>query len=152
MILVAGVGNVLFGDDGFGCEVVRELAARALPSGVEVVDFGVRTLDLGLRLLDDLEVAIVIDAMMRGGPPGTLYVIEPDLPAGPAAALDAHGLSPSTAIVLAHALGGRAPTLRVVGCEPLSVEPGGLSAVVAAAIGAAVALVLSLIAGSAKAW
>ena len=33
-VLVAGVGNVFLGDDGFGVEVVRRLARRELPEGV----------------------------------------------------------------------------------------------------------------------
>ena len=78
-ILVAGIGNVFFGDDGFGVAVAGRLAAsRRCRAGVDVVDFGIRGMDLAYALRD-YDVAIFVDAVPRGGAPGTLYVIEPDL-------------------------------------------------------------------------
>ena len=55
------------------------MAGRAVPHGVRVVDFGIRGLDLAYALLDGYEAAILVDAAPRGGPPGTLYVIEPEI-------------------------------------------------------------------------
>ena len=81
-VLVAGVGNIFLGDDAFGVEVVRRLAGqtgRPLPDGVRVIDFGIRGLDLAYALCDGYDAVIVVDAAFRGRPPGTLYVIEPDL-------------------------------------------------------------------------
>ena len=78
-VLVAGVGNIFLGDDAFGVEVVQRLARRPLPAEVRVVDFGIRGLDLTYALLDGYETVILVDAAPRGGPPGTLYVLEPDV-------------------------------------------------------------------------
>src|SRR2546428_8240900 len=82
-LLVAGVGNIFLGDDAFGVEVAQRLLRRPQPEGVRVVDFGIRGLDLTYALLDGCDVAVLIDAVPRGQPPGTLYVIEPD-PVAPA--------------------------------------------------------------------
>ncbi|HLJ08579.1 MAG TPA: hydrogenase maturation protease, partial [Acidimicrobiia bacterium] len=78
-ILVAGVGNIFFTDDGFGCEVARRLAERALPDGVTVADFGIKGVHLAYELLEGYDVAILIDAAPCGGEPGDLYLIEPKL-------------------------------------------------------------------------
>jgi hydrogenase maturation protease len=152
-VLIAGVGNILFGDDGFGVEVARRLAARPQPPGVRVAEFGVRSVDLTFALLDGCDAAIVVDAARRGGAPGSLYVIEPD--AATADAVDPalaiapdHGLDPTRVLAYVRAVGGRLEALRVVGCEPLTVgrpeDTGlsmGLSPPVAAAVDAACAIV-----------
>ena len=78
-ILIAGVGNIFMGDDAFGVEVAQRLSGRQLPDGVRVVDFGIRGFDLGYALMDDQDVTILVDATPRGGDPGTIYTIEPDL-------------------------------------------------------------------------
>src|SRR5436309_933525 len=75
-ILVAGIGNIFLGDDAFGVEVAQRLARRPLPDAVRIVDFGTRGLDLAYALLDGYEAVILVDASPRGGPPGTLYVLE----------------------------------------------------------------------------
>ena len=77
-ILVAGVGNVFLGDDGFGVEVAERLARRTLSQGVQVVDFGIRALDLGYALQDGYTTTILVDCVQRSGAPGSLYVIEPE--------------------------------------------------------------------------
>jgi hydrogenase maturation protease len=150
-ILVAGVGNVLLGDDGFGVEVVRALANRALPEGVRVVDFGVRGFDLTYAILDGYEAVILVDATHRSGPPGTLYVVEPDPSVPSEALLDTHGMTPERVLHLVRAMGGEPPLLRLVGCEPATFgdedEPVmGLSGPVAAAVAPAVQLVEDLVA------
>ena len=160
-ILVAGIGNIFFGDDAFGVEVVRQLASQAVPEGVRVVDFGIRGLDLAYELLANYELAILVDAAPRGGSPGSLYLIEPDLSAagagGPnAAELEMHGMSPWKVLQMATALGGPLPRVLVVGCEPTPpVDPEdmqmGLSEPVQAAIGEAVGMVQSLLAGNEQA-
>ena len=146
MILVAGVGNVFFGDDGFGPEVARALEI-ALPDGVKVEDFGIRGLHLAYELLNGYERAIVVDAVPRGGAPGTLYVIEPS-DERPADAPDAHRMDVQNVFAYLRVLGGDAPPVTIVGCEPATVEPGmGLSAPVARSIEPAVALVRRLLGG-----
>ncbi|MGW7101791.1 hydrogenase maturation protease [Streptomyces sp. NPDC054838] len=151
--LVAGIGNVFLGDDGFGVETVRHLAARPLPRHVEVVDFGVRGVHLAYQLLDGYDTLVLVDATARGGAPGTLYLIEAGEPgAAPGGAvLDGHHMSPDAVLALLGTLcagtGGTPPrrTL-VVGCEPESVEEGiGLSGPVAAAVPEAVRMVLELV-------
>jgi len=125
---VAGIGNVFFGDDGFGVAVAQRLAAMALPPVVDVVDYGIRGMDLAYALRD-YDVAILVDAVPRGGTPGTLYVIEPDsdqTEAGP----DAHAMDPVKVLALARGLGDPLPRVLVVGCEPAHVPAadGDLSA------------------------
>ena len=144
-ILVAGVGNIFFGDDGFGVEVSRRLSERALPEGVQVKDFGIRGLDLTYALLDGWDAAILVDALPRGGDPGTLYVLDPAADAVPPV-LDPHAMHPARVLAMARELGGTPPILRVVGCEPGAAEEMqmGLSPAVAAAVDPACTLVEQL--------
>lgn len=74
--LIAGIGNVFLGDDGFGVETLRALSAHPLPQHVEAVDFGVRGVHLAYQLLDGYDTVVLVDATARGGAPGTLYLIE----------------------------------------------------------------------------
>src|SRR5438270_13830731 len=111
-ILVAGIGNIFFGDDGFGVAVARRLAQRALPDGVQVVDFGIRGLDLAYALLEDYDAVILVDAMPRGGQPGTLYVVEPEArsalpPADGVPLMGMHNLDPARVLGVVAALGGQ---------------------------------------------
>jgi hydrogenase maturation protease len=116
-ILVAGIGNVFLGDDGFGVALAGRLAERELPSGVDVADFGIRGMDLAYALGDGYDAALLLDAAPRGEPPGTLSVIEPDIEPG-AVEIDAHGMDPVKVLALARALGGTPPRTLVVVCEP----------------------------------
>jgi len=143
-ILIAGIGNIFLGDDAFGIEVAKRLAVRPLPRGVSVVDFGIRGIDLTYALLEDYNRIILVDAVQRGGKPGTLYTIEPLLEnAGP---LQTHEMAPAKALAAAKAMGAALTNVIIVGCEPESFgsddEPQmGLSAPVAAAVDEAVALI-----------
>jgi hydrogenase maturation protease len=155
-VLIAGIGNIFMGDDAFGCEVAQRLAARPWPHGVRVVDFGIRGLDLAYALLDAPEAAILIDAAPRGGPPGTVYVIQPDLAQLAAAEpgetmLDAHTMNPLKVLRMVQGLGGELRQITLVGCEPAdlgSLEEGkmGLSEAVAVAVEQAVECVTKLVA------
>ena len=152
-VLVAGVGNVFLGDDGFGVEVVKRLAERELPEGVEVADFGIRGLDLAYALQDDYELVIFVDALPRGEEPGTVYLLEPEIEEDGEVALDTHGMDPVKVIQLARALGARPTRTLVVGCEPEVLVSGGsyedmlmeLSEPVRAAVDEAARLVESLV-------
>jgi hydrogenase maturation protease len=117
-VLVAGIGNIFLGDDGFGVEVVRRLAERGLPDGVEVVDFGIRGMDLAYALHEDYGLVVLVDATPRGGEPGTIYLIEPEIEEGGAVSLDTHGMDPVKVIRLSRALGAPKTRTLVVGCEP----------------------------------
>jgi hydrogenase maturation protease len=118
-VLVAGIGNIFMGDDGFGVEVARRLAAREWPAGVDVADFGIRGMDLMYALGEGYDAAVFVDAVPRGEPPGTLSVIEPDLGAGGGpATLDAHGMDPVKVLALAGQIGEVPERILIVGCEP----------------------------------
>ena len=152
-VLIACVGNIFLGDDAFGVEVARRLSSRELPGEVRVVDFGIRGLDLTYALLDGYEAVILVDATPRGGTPGTLYVLEPDvngLP-GPGAAclVEGHSMDPVKVLSVVGAMGGKVERLLLVGCEPsTSDDPeemrDGLSEPVLAALDEAVVLIESL--------
>ena len=148
-ILVACIGNIFLGDDGFGVEVASRLLARELPGGIFVKDFGIRGFDLAYALLDAYDLAILVDACPRGGTPGTLYVIEPEQGDGTGASIDPHAMNPVSVLRMAQSMGGVSSPVLIVGCEPgdLGPEEGkmGLSEPVAAAIEEAANLVLFLV-------
>jgi len=143
-ILIGGIGNIFLGDDAFGCEVARQLANHPLPDGVRVVDFGIRGLDLTYALLEDYQRVILVDAVARGGKPGTLYVIEPALPE--AGALEMHEMAPAKVLAAARGMGARLAEVLIIGCEPENLgaeeEPRmGLSPVVESAVEEAVGMI-----------
>lgn len=122
-ILIACIGNIFFGDDGFGCEVAHELQKQNLPDNVRLVDFGIRTLDLTYALLDCYDITIFVDAVARGEKAGTLYVIEPDLSTlkneeTEHTMPDAHKLNLTKVLNLADSMGAKFNKLIIVGCEP----------------------------------
>jgi hydrogenase maturation protease len=139
--LVAGVGNVLFGDDGFGVEVARRLAEMPLPPGVEVADFGIGGVHLAFQLLEGYDLLVLVDAVGRDAPPGTVFVIEPD-PRKIGHDLDAHGFDPTSVLELARTLGSDLPRVLLVGCVPAVIDDGpGLSPVVERAVEEAIRLI-----------
>jgi hydrogenase maturation protease len=147
-VLVAGMGNIFLGDDGFGAEVARRLIGARLPPGVEVGDFGIRGIHLAYQLLDGYDALVLVDAVQRGDAPGTLSVIEPDAealePQG-ANGMDGHDLDPVSVLNLLRSMGGSVGRTVVVGCEVECVsETMGLSPVVEAAVPGAVTLVLEV--------
>jgi hydrogenase maturation protease len=152
-ILVAGIGNIFLADDGFGVEVVKQLAERELPEGVEVVDFGIRGLDLAYALMDPYDAVIFVDALPRGEEPGTVYLVEPEIEDEGDLALDTHGMDPVKVIRFARAMGAETRRTLIVGCEPQRVLSGEsyddmlmeLSAPVQAAVDEATKLVESLL-------
>jgi hydrogenase maturation protease len=119
-VLIACVGNIFLGDDGFGVEVAQSLSKRQLPEGVSVKDYGIRGFDLAYALLDPWELVIIVDALSRGEAAGTLYVIEPELngPASLDTALNPHGMDPVRVLSLAASMGPISAQVLVVGCEP----------------------------------
>jgi hydrogenase maturation protease len=128
-ILVAGVGNVFLRDDAFGVEVVRLLAERPQPPGVQIRDYGIRGVHLVYELLDGYDLFVLVDAAPRGEVPGTVSVLEVELPSPEAQpVIDAHSLTPDAIFGLLSSLGGRPGRNLVVACEPAEVDPGmGLS-------------------------
>lgn len=149
-VLVAGVGNIFLGDDGFGSAVVRRLWQEPLPAGVKAVDFGISAVHLAYELLEPYDMVILVDATSRGGKPGTLYLIEPEINPGTfdgvPVPIEPHAMTPDWALVAAQTLGNRPTRLLVVGCEPATLEEGiGLSPQVEAAVAEAVQLIRSLL-------
>ena len=145
-VLVAGIGNVFFRDDGFGVAVARRLAEDSLPAGARVADFGIRGVHLAFELLDAPDLLILVDAMARGGAPGTLYIVDPEVDSAPHAVADAHAMSPGAVFAALRGMGGTVPKARVVGCEPEDVREGmDLSLSVARAVEPAAALVRRLV-------
>jgi hydrogenase maturation protease len=154
-ILVAGIGNVFLGDDGFGVAVAQHLARHGLPKHVRLMDAGIRGIDLTYALMDGYDAAILVDTTARGGSPGTLYVLEPEpgdaSAQEPPSLIDAHGMDPARVLAFVRASGASLRCLRVIGCEPASFgtpdEPQlKLSAAVRNAVPAAAELVVELIA------
>ncbi len=145
-ILVAGIGNIFLGDDGFGPEVARRLADRELPDGVRVIDYGIRGMHLAYDLLEGYDALVIIDTMPRGGEPGDIVVVEvgpEDLGTGE---FDAHGMEPTAVLASLGALGGELPPTYVVGCEPADVNEGmGLTPAVETAVDRAVTAVVELL-------
>ena len=153
-VLVACVGNIFLGDDGFGTEVAAVMGGLDLPEEARVEDFGIRSVHLVYELLGGYDVLVLVDTVAhQPGPAGTLYVIEPELPPRDPAAdplpevmLDAHDLSPGGVMSLVPTLGGSVGRIIVVGCQPASLEEGiGLSGEVRAAVEPAAALVARLV-------
>ncbi len=145
-VLVAGVGNVLHADDGFGIAVVQELAQRPdLPANVKVVEIGIGGINLVQELLDGYEVLFIVDAVERGGEPGTIYLLEPQVPEANQSVFeqrntflaDMHLATPSKTMIMAKALGVLPPHSYILGCQPESCEELriGLSEPVQKAVG-----------------
>jgi hydrogenase maturation protease len=154
-VLVAGVGNLLRGDDGFGVAVVERLASQGVPDGVRVLDVGIGGIHLVQELLDQVDALVVVDAVDLGRPAGTVLVVRPDVRDVAALPLaqrrdqlaDVHYATPERAFMLAKALGVLPAATWVVGCQPVDAERlgEGLSPVVAAAVEAAAGEVRRLV-------
>jgi hydrogenase maturation protease len=140
-VLVAGIGNIFLGDDGFGVEVARRLLTRPRPDAVRIFDFGIRGLDLAYALQDGYETTILVDAFPHGQAPGTVSIVEPDLTDLSASAGDfvqPHAMHPMNVLRMAAAMNAPLKRILLVGCEPaeLGGDEGhmGLSQVVEAAL------------------
>ncbi len=137
-VLVAGVGNVLRGDDGFG-PAVAELLTDVLPEGAEVIETGTG----GIALLQELMVGcsglIIIDAVERGAPPGTVFLIEPEVELG-VHVPDVHLANPARVLSMAKTMKILPERVVIIGCQPEDTEElcQGLSAPVQRALAIAV--------------
>ena len=152
-ILVAGIGNAWLRDDGFGGEVARRLEQRDLPAGVAVMDAGTGGLDLAYEVMRGYDALILLDVTRGGGPPGTLYVLEPEeaeIAAGieDGEMIDPHAMDPQTVLRFVRAVSGWPGSVVVIACEPAELDaPGlGLSPEVEAAVPRAVELALETLA------
>ncbi|MEO7119425.1 MAG: hydrogenase maturation protease [Candidatus Limnocylindrales bacterium] len=144
--LVAGVGNIFLSDDAFGVEVVRRLAGRLVPEGVTVSDYGIRGIHLAYELLEGYDRLILIDAISRGGEPGTIYLLKPDEMPPTGAVADAHGMEPMAVFAYLASIGGEPIPTHIVGCEPATLDENiGLSEPVEKAVEEAIIVVLGLL-------
>lgn len=147
-ILVACVGNIFASDDGFGSHVAAALKDWEPPAGVRVIDYGIRSIHLAYELMDGYDLLIVVDTVaQQDGPPGTLFVIEPDIGlAAEPAPLNPHDLSPGGVMAMIPTLGAAVDRILVVGCQPDSLDEGiGLSGPVADAVAPAASLVQQVV-------
>lgn len=162
-MLVAGMGNVLRGDDGFGVAVAERLLAESLPPEVEVIEVGIGGIHLVQELIDQpFDCLVVLDAVRVGAEPGTVVVIEPEVADVTSLAprvrhdrlADMHYAEPGRAMMLASALGALPGTVRVVGCQPQDdIEPRrGLCPSVEAAVAVAAEQVRVLAGEMGVAW
>ncbi|OJZ67330.1 peptidase M52 [Mycobacterium paraffinicum] len=135
-ILVAGIGNIFLGDDGFGSEVIRTAEISRDDPSVRVTDYGISGMHLAYDLLDDWDTLVLVDAVPSRGSPGTLHVFQADHEASSATiGFDGHSMDPAAVFASLRALGGNPPYTVVVGCEAGSVEEGiGLTEPVARAV------------------
>lgn len=145
-VLVAGVGNIFNGDDGFGVAVAQRLAGAELPAGVTVRDIGIRGVHLAYELLDGYDALVLVDALPGHEEPGTLTVLEVDRLDAAGAVMDAHSMDPRAVLTMLEDLGGSVDRVLVVGCQTADVEERlGLSPAVGAAVEGAVRLVQEMI-------
>lgn len=161
-IIVAGFGNVLRGDDGFGVVVARRLAAEPVPAEVQVMDIGIGGIHLVQELLDPREGLIIIDAVDLGRPPGSIVVTRPDIKDVTAlptsqrrdALADMHYATPERALMLADGMGIVPPATYLVGCQLQDAESldQELSHRVHHAVDVAVAEVRRLVSGLGIDW
>ncbi len=153
-LLIAGLGNILQRDDGFGIEVAVRL--RPLLAGearVRVVDYGIAGIGLVQDLMDGYDGLVIADAVDRGGPPGTLYWLRPR-PEGPALppgfTAETHYLGPTRVVLLAAALKVLPAYVRILGCQPQTVDELGLG--LTPPVARAAARAVSVLADWARRW
>ena len=151
-ILIAGIGNIFLGDDGFGVEVATRLLQHSFPEGVRVADFGIRGFDLAYALMEGYETTILVDAYPGEGAPGTLFVVEPDMhdlnsSDNTPSFIEPHGMNPLNVLRMAANMGGQLKRVLLVGCVPATLGPEegqmGLSEPVTVAVDEAVRLISS---------
>ena len=140
-VLVAGIGNIFLGDDGFGPEVVRHLAAPgepALPAGVRPVDYGIRGMHLIYDLLEGYSALVIVDALPGRAPRRVVVLeIEPDDLAGLGGELRPARDGPGRRAGRTASAGRRLPPTYVVGAAPESWRrASGSVTTMSAAVGA----------------
>ncbi len=151
-ILVAGIGNIFMGDDAFGVEVANRMARLTLPEDVTIGDYGIFSHDLACAIMDGYDVTILLDAVQRGQPPGTLHLVELDPDAVCAIeneSVNAHGMNPVAVLQTVKAQGGTSGRIYLVACE--TAPPGhgvaslGLSAAIEDAVPRAIEMIQNFI-------
>ncbi len=122
--LVLGVGNVLLSDEGVGVRVVEELVKRyEIPDDVEVIDGGTLGLNL-IYFLDNADRLLVVDALLGGNPPGSLYKFKGDQVKAyfREKKLSAHDIGLQEVLGVAELIGKVPKEVVVIGVEPESLD------------------------------
>ncbi len=116
---MAGVGNVLRGDDGVGIRALELLQSRmGVRDNLRFYESGIAGVGLVQQLLDGYDALIILDAVDRNAAPGTVFVIEPTVERGAGAAtIDLHLADPGAALRMADALGVRPERVWIIGCQ-----------------------------------
>lgn len=161
-ILVAGMGNLLRRDDGFGVIVAQRLLDGPIPEEVTVMDIGIGGIHMVQALFDRTEGLIVLDAVDLGRHPGTVVVIQPEVTDVASLSMierhdqlaDMHYATPARAFMLARALAILPTATWLVGCQPVDAQSygEGLSAEVANAVDTAISEVKALVASLGVSW
>jgi hydrogenase maturation protease len=145
-VLVLGIGNVLWADEGFGVRAVETLHQRyRTPAHVSVVDGGTQ----GLYLLDYICAAdrvLVLDAIDYKLPPGTLRVFrDADVPVWSDTVMSLHQASFMELLSLARLRGRFPEKITLIGVQPDVLDDlgGSLSPLVRARLDEAVALAVA---------
>jgi len=132
--LIAGVGNVLRGDDGFGVAVAKKLLeSKRYGNDVTILETGIAGIPLVQELMNGYDLLIIADTVHRGGLPGTIYLLEPEVPDLQEklgnelhqSLADAHYSDPSKVLILAKALNVLPPKVFLIGCEPAGYDELG---------------------------
>ncbi|HXH69984.1 MAG TPA: hydrogenase maturation protease [Pyrinomonadaceae bacterium] len=154
-ILVAGMGNILRGDDGFGIRVVEELAKNhRFPEAVDIYEAGIGGIGLVQELMNGYDALVVVDAVEKGAEAGTLFVLEPLEHLAEItnenlhqSMVDMHYADPSKVLLMAKALNVCPPKVFLIGCQPEYVDDAveGLRPPVERAVPLAVKEILALI-------
>lgn len=144
-ILIACLGNIFYGDDAFGVEVAKSLAAKDLPENVKLIDFGIRGIDLAFELINDYELVVLVDTIKIGADAGSVFVFEPRM-SGAESGNFAHDLTPTKAMHIAARLKTKPKKMLLVGCEPVNLEFNDeMSAEIEKAVAIAVEKILEII-------
>ncbi len=173
-VLIAGMGNMLRGDDGFGVAMAERLMSRpswsqiAPPDDgrpgfrnnlrVTIREFGIGGVHLVQELLSGYDALLLLDAVEMGATPGSLHLLEPQVPdlhdLTPAARrdflADMHWATPDRALILAGELGVLPRRLLILGCQPESLD--GLSLVLSASVEKTLAAATDLVAAALDRW
>lgn len=149
-VMVLGIGNVLWADEGFGVRCVEAMAeAHRLPDHVRLLDGGTQGLYL-LPFLEDCDALLVFDAIDYGLPPGEMKVVRNDeVPAFMGAKkMSLHQTGFQDVIATATLMGYRPANMVLIGCQPVELDDygGGLRPEIAARIPEALAIARTVLA------
>lgn len=146
-IVVLGIGNLLWADEGFGVRCVQALEQRyQWPAHVSLVDGGTQGLNL-LRHVQAAQRLLIFDAIDYDLAPGSLHLVrDAEVPSFLGAKkLSLHQTGFQEVLALAQLLGAYPEQLLLVGCQPQTLDDfgGSLTAVVRASVEPALQLGLA---------